>query len=64
MGTLARMTEPAEDEISTLEPPSAFMDANRKLPESSSSGNSRTIEKKLLMESSRRRIEGTAGINF
>ena len=62
---MERMTEPAEDEISTLEPPSAFMDANRKLPESSSPGNSRTIEKKLLMDSSRRRrIEGTAGIIF
>ena len=28
--TLAGTTEPAEDETSTLEPPSAFMDANRK----------------------------------
>ena len=62
-GTLKRMTEPAEDETSTLEPPSAFLDANQKLPESSSPGNSITIAKKVLMESSRRkRIEGTAGI--
>ena len=30
MGTLEGMTEPAEDETSTLESPSAFMDANRK----------------------------------
>ena len=29
-GTLAGTTEPAEDETSTLEPPSAFMDANQK----------------------------------
>ena len=43
--TLEGTTQPAEDEISTLEPPSAFMDVSRKLPESSFPGNSKTIEK-------------------
>ena len=55
IGALEGTTEPAEDDTSTLEPPSAFMDANRKLLESSSPGNSRTTEKKLLIESPRRR---------
>ena len=64
-GTSEGTTEPAEDETSTLESPSAFMVANRKLLESSSPGNSRTIEKKLLMESPRRRrVEGTARVLF
>ena len=64
-GTLEGTTEPADDETSTLELPSAFKDAKRKLLESSSPGNSRTTEKKLLMESPRRRkIEGTARIPF
>ena len=35
---LAGTTEPAEDETSTLEPPSAFMNTAQKLPESSSPG--------------------------
>ena len=64
-GTLEGMTEPAEEQTSTLEPPPAFMDSNPKLVESSSPGNSNTIEKKLLMESPRRRrIEGTARVPF
>ena len=64
-GTSEGTTEPAEDETSTLESPSAFMVANRKLLESSSPGNSRTIEKKLLMESPRRRrVEGTTRVLF
>ena len=36
--TLEGSAESAEDEISTLEPPSAFMDKRRILPESSSPG--------------------------
>ena len=39
--TLEGTTEPAEDGISTLEPQSAFMERNRKLPESSSPSNSK-----------------------
>ena len=58
-GTVEGTTEPAEDETSTLKPPSAFMDANRKMLES------RTIEKKVLMESPRRkRIKRTARVRF
>ena len=53
-------TEPADEGISTLEPPSAFMEMKRDLPESSSPGNSRNNEQKILMESPRRRrIEGS-----
>ena len=53
--------EPANEVISTLEPPSAFIEMNRNLPESSSPGNSKDNERRLLMESpKRRRIEGTA----
>ena len=59
--TLEGTTEPAEDETSTLEPPSAFMNISRNLPESRSPGKLKTIETKLLMESPRRRrIEDTA----
>ena len=43
--------EPAEDGTSTLEPPSAFMNPSCDLPESSSPGNFKTTEMKLLMES-------------
>ena len=51
--------EPADEGISTLEPPSAFMEMKRNLPESSSPGNSRKNEQIILMESPRRRrIEG------
>ena len=57
--------EPADEGISTLEPPSAFMEMKRNLPESSSPGNSRNNEKRILMESSRRRrIEGSPVVPF
>ena len=57
--------EPADEGISTLEPPSAFMEMKRNLPESSSPGNSRNNEQKILMESPRRRrIEGSARVPF
>ena len=57
--------EPADEGISTLEPPSAFMEMKRNLPESSSPGNSRSNEQRILMESSRRRrIEGSARVPF
>ena len=57
--------EPADEAISTLEPPSAFMEMKRDLPESSSSGNSRNNEQIILMESPRRRrIEGSARVTF
>ena len=59
--TLEGTTEPAEEGISTLEFSSAFMEMNRNLLESSSPSKLKNAEKKLLMESSRRRrIEGTA----
>ena len=41
--TLAGTTEPAEDEISTLESPSAFLDITHDLPESSSPGKTKII---------------------
>ena len=44
--TLEERTEPADEGTSTLEPPSALMETNRNLPESSSPSNSRNIEKK------------------
>ena len=63
--TLETMTEQADEGTSTLEPPSAFMEKNRNLPESSSPSNSKNTEQKLLMESPRtRRIEGTARVPF
>ena len=64
--TVAGTTEPAEDEFSTLEPPSAFMHTNHNLPESSSPGKIRTIvTKKLLTESPRRRkLESAARVPF
>ena len=63
--TLEGTTEPAEDETSTLEHPSAFMNISRNLPERSSPGKLKTIETKLLMESPRkRRIEGTVRAHF
>ena len=56
--TIEGTTEPAEDETSTQETPSTFMEINRNLLESSSPGNSKTTEKKILMESPRsRKIE-------
>ena len=48
-------TEPANEGTSTLEPPSTFVEMNRDLPESSSPGNSKDREQRLLMESPRRR---------
>ena len=58
-------TEPANEGTSTLEPPSAFVEMNRDLPESSSPGNSKDREQRLLMESPRRRrIEGAARVPF
>ena len=60
--TLEATTESADEGTSTLELPSAFMETNWNLPESSTPSNSKNIEiKKLLMESPRRRgIEGIA----
>ena len=56
-------TEPADEGISTLEPPPALMEM--KLPESSSPGSSRNNEQRILMESlRRRRIEGSARVPF
>ena len=46
-------TEQADEGTSTLEPPSAFMEMKRNLPESSSPGNSKDNEQRLLMESPR-----------
>ena len=58
-------TEPANEGTSTLELPSAFMGMNRKLPESGSPSNSKNTERKLLMESPRRRRkEGAARVIF
>ena len=58
-------TEPADEGISTLEPPSAFEEMKRNLPESSSPGNSRNNEQRILMESPRRRrIEGSDRVPF
>ena len=58
-------TEPADEGISTLEPPSAFLEMKRDLPESSSPGNSRNNEQRILMESPRRRrIEGSFRVPF
>ena len=48
-------TEPAYEGTSTLEPPSAFTEMKRNLPESSSPGNSINNEQRILMESPRRR---------
>ena len=63
--TLEVTTEPADEGISTLEPPSAFTGTNRNLPKSSSPSNSKNTEQRLLMESlRRRRIEGTARVPF
>ena len=56
---------PADEGISTLEPPSAFMETKRNLPESSLPGNSRNNEQRIIMESPRRRrTEGSARVPF
>ena len=58
-------TEPSNEGVSTLEPPSAFAEMKRNLPESSSPGNSKDNEQRLLVESPRRRrIEGAARVPF
>ena len=58
-------TEPANEGTSTLDPPSAFVEMNRNLPESSSPGNSKDNEQRLLIESPRRsRIEGAVRVPF
>ena len=57
--------EPADEGTSTLKPPSAFMEMKRNLPESSSPGNSKDNEQRILMESpKRKRIEGAARVPF
>ena len=63
--TLEGTTEPADKGTFTLEPPSVFIEMNRNLLESSSPSNSKDAEKKLSMESPRRRrIKGTARVPF
>ena len=58
-------TEPAKEGTLTLEPPSAFVEMNRNLLESSCPANSKYNEQRLLMESPRRRrIEGAARVPF
>ena len=58
-------TEPADEGVSTLEPPTAFTEMKRNLPESSFPGSSRNNEQRILMESPRRRIiEGSARVPF
>ena len=58
-------TEPADGGILTLELPTAFTEMKRNLPESSSPGNSRNNEQRILMESPRRRrVEGSARVPF
>ena len=58
-GTSAGTTELAQDETSTLEIPSAFMNAAYNLPESSSPGENEITAKKLLTESPRRKKKKT-----
>ena len=58
-------TEPADEGVSTLEPPTTFTEMKRILLESSSPGNSRNNEQRILMESPRRRrIEGSTRVPF
>ena len=45
--TLEGTTEPAEDEISSLEPQSAFMNLSRKLPDSSSPGKLKKVDSEI-----------------
>ena len=57
--------EPTDEGTSTLDSPSAFTEMKRILQESSSPGNSKDNEQRLLMESPRRRrIEGAARAPF
>ena len=63
--TVGGTTEPAEEGTSTLQPSSSFMELNQNLLESSSPSNFKNVEKKLLMESPRRRrIEGIVRVPF
>ena len=63
--TLEGTTEPEEEGTSTMEPPSDFIEINRNLLESSSPSKAENAEKKLLIESPRRRrTEGTARVPF
>ena len=65
MDALEVTTGPADEDTSTLEPPSSFLGMNWKLPESGSPSNSKDTDQKLLMESTRRRrIEGAARVPF
>ena len=61
--TLAGTTEPAEDETSTLEPPSAFKSAAHNLQESSSPGENkitiRIFQRSLRAGENRRRSPST-----
>ena len=58
-------TEQADEGNSTQEPPLAFMQTNRTLPESGSPSNSKDNEQRFLMESPRRRrTEGAARVPF
>ena len=58
-------TEPVEDETSTLEPPSAFMNLSRDFQEGSSPGKFKDTVMKLLMKSPLRRgTEGAARVPF
>ena len=58
-------TTELDEGTSTLEPPSAFIEMKRNLPESSSPGNSRNNDQRILMESPRRRrIEASARVPF
>ena len=53
-------TEPADEGTSTLEPPSAFMETNRNLPESGSPSNSKDKEQRITKEKkNRRRCQST-----
>ena len=62
--TLAGTTEPAENENSTLKPPSASMNAARNLQESSSPGKIGATTKKFSEPPRRRVIEGAARVPF
>ena len=63
--TLEGTTEPAEDETSTLEHPSACMNLSLNLPDSSSPAKLKKNEIKLSLVSPRRKkLEGTARVLF
>ena len=61
---LAGTTEPAPDETSTLDPPSAFMNAAPNLPESSSPGKIETTKQLLTDSQRRRKMKGAARVTF